>query len=231
MAVDVIELPNNQDAIFSYKLAGSQTLSPRSAFVHWDGSGASGPFLAALTFTAPDGKVFSRVFPSTVIPQGGAADVTYAPFPGGIGPGAPEILFSWIGQLTGENDPTIIGDSFLVQQEAVQTPSIAVGINSCASVAVVWTLGANATVQPSIINADPVASHQFVLSSLHIQDINSTDRAVYAGNLTTITPEGEGPVTVNTKLFGTDLLDITDPELSRLINAGTYAFAATIFGG
>lgn len=70
---------------FTYTLSGAQTFRPESAFAHWDGSGASGDFLACLTFRAQDGKIFSRTFPTTPIAAGGEADVSYAPFPGGIG--------------------------------------------------------------------------------------------------------------------------------------------------
>lgn len=83
----VIETPDAQDAPYSYVLSDAQVIRPESAFVHWDGTGASGPFLACMTFKARDGKVFSRTFPSTAIVAGGEADVSYAPFPGGIGQG------------------------------------------------------------------------------------------------------------------------------------------------
>lgn len=56
-----------------------------TGFAHWDGSGASGDFLAALSFYTANGTLLSRVFPSTPVAQGGVADVSYAPFPGGLG--------------------------------------------------------------------------------------------------------------------------------------------------
>lgn len=85
MPTIVLETAEEQEAPFTYTLAQALTIRPESAFAHWDGSGASGPFLAALTFRAQDGKIFSRTFPTTPIAAGGEADVSYAPFPGGIG--------------------------------------------------------------------------------------------------------------------------------------------------
>lgn len=108
MSTIVLETPQDQDVPFTYVLSGAQTFRPESAFAHWDGTGASGPFLACLTFRAQDGKIFSRTFPSTPIAAGGEADVSYAPFPGGIGQPAPpsgvvldEAIFSDTVTLTG----------------------------------------------------------------------------------------------------------------------------------
>lgn len=85
MSTIVLETAQAQGVPYTYVLPGAQTIRPESAFAHWDGSGASGDFLACLTFKAQDGKIFSRTFPSTPIAAGGEADVSYAPFPGGIG--------------------------------------------------------------------------------------------------------------------------------------------------
>ena len=85
MATVIIEAQQNADTPYTYTLTGAQTFRPESAFAHFDGTGASGPFLACLTFKSIDGKIFSRTFPSTAIAAGGVADVSYAPFPGGIG--------------------------------------------------------------------------------------------------------------------------------------------------
>lgn len=228
MGLAVIELPNNQDAIFSYKLAGSQTLSPKSAFVRWDGTGASGPFLAALTFTAPDGKVFSRVFPSTVIPQGGTADVTYAPFPGGIAQAAPATIFSWYALFTAQNDPGGDGDVLFDEAAGVVTPAQAVALGGILTVGGTWTNNANATIQPQVFNPDPNNSHTFQLAYLAMQDINSTDRAVYQGNPVVVPAFAQQEVTTDTLTFGSALLDISDPHVPRLVTTGTYAYTATI---
>ena len=84
MATVIIEAQQNADTPYTYTLTGAQTFRPESAFAHFDGTGASGPFLACLTFKSIDGKIFSRTFPSTAIAAGGVADVSYAPFPGGL---------------------------------------------------------------------------------------------------------------------------------------------------
>jgi hypothetical protein len=80
----VVAVRNAEPAPFTYTLSDIQEFRPESVFAHWDGSGASGDFLACLTFVSDSGNTFSRTFPTTPIKAGGEADVSYAPFPGGI---------------------------------------------------------------------------------------------------------------------------------------------------
>lgn len=79
-----IQLPNDQPAPSTYELTQSQTLSPKSAVATFDGSGAAGNFLCALSFYAQNGALVTRVFPSTPVVAGDVAAVSYAPFPGGL---------------------------------------------------------------------------------------------------------------------------------------------------
>ena len=81
----VIETVDAQPTPFDYTLAMAQTFTPESAFATYDGTGAGSDFLACMSFLAPDGKRFMRVFPTTPVSAGDVADVTFAPFPGGIG--------------------------------------------------------------------------------------------------------------------------------------------------
>lgn len=55
-----------------------------TAFAHWNGAAASGTFYPALSFYAQNGALLMRVFPSTSVAAGASADVSYAPFPGGL---------------------------------------------------------------------------------------------------------------------------------------------------
>lgn len=59
-----------------------------SATATYDGSGASTPFLACLSFYSQTGNLLSRVFPQTPVPSGGTAQVSFAPFPGGLAGGS-----------------------------------------------------------------------------------------------------------------------------------------------
>lgn len=86
LAPDIIARPGPLAIPFTYELGSTEQLRAVSAFAHWDGTNASGAFLPCLTFYDQNGNRFMRVFPSQTIPVGGTADVTYAPFPGGIGP-------------------------------------------------------------------------------------------------------------------------------------------------
>lgn len=89
----VITRPGPLAAPVTYKLSATERLKPTAAFAHWNGAAASGAFLPALSFYTQDGKLFSRVFP-TQVAQGDVADVSYAPFPGGVAGGGIEQLTS-----------------------------------------------------------------------------------------------------------------------------------------
>lgn len=86
-------------APFDIPVAADQVLTVETAFAHWDGSGASGAFLPALSFYTANGTLLSRVFPSTSVAAGASADVSYAPFPGGIGPGGSSTVIGVPGEL------------------------------------------------------------------------------------------------------------------------------------
>ena len=119
MSTVVIETPDLQQVPYSYQLSYAQTLQPESVFAHFDGTNASGDFLACLTFSAPDGTVFMRTFPTTPVTGGDVADVTFAPFPGGIGssPGPSvvidEAIFSDTVTITGSGGPAGVTVSWL----------------------------------------------------------------------------------------------------------------------
>jgi hypothetical protein len=96
LSTAVIETLQGQSVPYTYTLSGAQTFTPETAFATFDGTGASGDFLACMSFLAQDGKRFMRVFPTTPVSGGDVADVTFAPFPGGIGAqaqGPPNIPF------------------------------------------------------------------------------------------------------------------------------------------
>ena len=84
LAPTIITRPGPLAVPFTYTLGVTEQLRAVSAFAHWDGTSASGTFLPCLSFYAPDGSLFMRVFPATSITAGGTADVTYAPFPSAV---------------------------------------------------------------------------------------------------------------------------------------------------
>lgn len=87
MAGKVIELQQKLALPDGYRLSDAEVLKIEAAFASFDGSGAASAFEPCLTFKAPDGAVLSRVRPSSTIAAGASADVSYAPFPGGIDSG------------------------------------------------------------------------------------------------------------------------------------------------
>lgn len=71
-------------APLSFTVASGQVVQPASIFATFDGTAAASPFLACVTIRSKTGDILSRVFPSTPVAAGGVADVSYAPFPGGL---------------------------------------------------------------------------------------------------------------------------------------------------
>lgn len=103
MTGTVIELQNKLATPGGIILSASQRLRIEAAFATFDGTGAASAFEPCLTFLAPDGKVLSRVRPSATIAAGASADVSYAPFPGGIGGAGADtddVLFNSVNHAT-----------------------------------------------------------------------------------------------------------------------------------
>lgn len=81
---DLIGRPGPWAVPYEYELGATETVRPATAYATWDGTGASGDFLPCLAFYSQDGTRVARVFPSTKVAAGDVANVTYAPFPGGL---------------------------------------------------------------------------------------------------------------------------------------------------
>ncbi len=67
-----------------YTVNTGGAIQPTASTATFDGTGAGGNFLACLSFYAQSGELLSRVFPQTIIQAGDVAQVSYAPFPGGM---------------------------------------------------------------------------------------------------------------------------------------------------
>lgn len=82
MALDTrtIEPGEVTTAPLTYTLKDSEAFSPQSISVRFDGTAASGSFLACVTFLAQDGKVIARCPTDVALSVGDVAEVTYAPF-------------------------------------------------------------------------------------------------------------------------------------------------------
>lgn len=74
--------PRGGSAPLTYPLTELGTVDLQSVFASFDGAGASGSWLAALTIRAQDGSILVRVFPSETLGAGDSADVTFGPFLG-----------------------------------------------------------------------------------------------------------------------------------------------------
>ena len=74
----------SQPAPFEYDVPASLEVVPTAATATFDGTGASGDFLACLSFYSQAGNLLSRVFPTAKVTAGDVAQVSYAPFPGGM---------------------------------------------------------------------------------------------------------------------------------------------------
>lgn len=67
---------------FGVQLAASQDLRPQVVCAAWDGTGASGSFLACLSLYSQSGVLISRTAPPVTFAAGDTGVVTYAPFLG-----------------------------------------------------------------------------------------------------------------------------------------------------
>lgn len=87
MAPQVITRPGPFGAPLDLDLGALDVLTPESAFAHFDGTGAGGSFLPALTYYTQDGKIFSRAI-GEVVAAGASADVSWFPGLSVSAPGA-----------------------------------------------------------------------------------------------------------------------------------------------
>lgn len=77
-ALQVASIPTGTSPL-TYTLAELGTVDWQSAFAHYDGTSASGQFLAALTVRSQNGAVIARVWPDTTLNAGDTGDVTFVP--------------------------------------------------------------------------------------------------------------------------------------------------------
>lgn len=77
----------------SVTLSELGTVDLEGSFAHYNGAGASGSFLAALTVRSQNGAILSRVFPSQIFAAGDVGDVTFVPL-GLEGASAPGLTFT-----------------------------------------------------------------------------------------------------------------------------------------
>lgn len=75
----VLEQQGTFAAPFTYTIPGSLEVRPETASAFFDGSGASGQFLACLTFYSPEGSLLARVFNPNPVQAGDSALVSYVP--------------------------------------------------------------------------------------------------------------------------------------------------------
>lgn len=75
----VFEQKGTHAAPFTFPVPGSLEIRPDTATATFDGTGASGDFLACLTFYGTDGERLCRMFNPTPVPKGSIAEVTYIP--------------------------------------------------------------------------------------------------------------------------------------------------------
>lgn len=100
MAPQVITRPGAVSAPEDIALGALDQLTPESAFAHYDGSGASGAFLPALTYYTQDGRVFARALGQQVA-AGASADVSYFPGLSAAAATTPAIALLYSNVLTG----------------------------------------------------------------------------------------------------------------------------------
>lgn len=78
MQLSYVDSPGTVPA--SYVLAASQSFDLESVSATFDGTSASGTFLACLSAYSQDGKLIGRWFPSQQFASGDSGEVSYGPF-------------------------------------------------------------------------------------------------------------------------------------------------------
>lgn len=194
MPTVVVAIRNAVPAPYAYTLSEIQTFRPESVFASWDGTGASGPFLACLTFVSDSGNVFSRTFPSTAIQAGGTADVSYAPFPGGMIAGSISDITSVDGSVvvTGPTGPTTDLSVNIIQSWAYDTITVNAGTNPLVN----WNNGAvGAMLNFSTLNTPKFKHSGLVIVTLLVgsPDVNWTPGTFLNCNLQSPAPIGAFP--------------------------------------
>lgn len=152
MGSTVIQYPNAQKSRAVYNLPDAQILRPSTAWAQFDGTGAAGNFLACLSFYANNGRLLSRVFPTTPVTAGDVAEISYAPFPGGMTSSS----------STGITDITSTGHTVTVTGPTGPTTNLEVAspyFQNIVGWAPVLTVGAHT------VTGDTVAHNSFVFGS------------------------------------------------------------------
>jgi len=75
----VFEQKGTFPAPYTFDVPASLENRPDTATAKFDGTGASGPFLACLTFYGSDGERLCRMFNPAILQPGDVAEVTYIP--------------------------------------------------------------------------------------------------------------------------------------------------------
>lgn len=81
---DLITRPGPWTVPYTLDLGATDVLSPESIFATYDGSGASGAFVPAVAYYAPDGSLIGRYVLPSALAAGASADITWFPS-GGLG--------------------------------------------------------------------------------------------------------------------------------------------------
>lgn len=143
----VLSLNESGGAVpFAIRLAPSEDIHLSSVTAEWDGSGASGTFLACLSLYSQAGVLLSRSFPSQQFAAGDTGVVTYAPPLGASGsagsgsggsgewarvrrtttvsvPATSSILVPWTNFITSDGDGAVFGTGTEANPDVVSNTS------------------------------------------------------------------------------------------------------------
>ena len=129
MSTKLVEIANRVGVPTGYTLAPTEGIAPQTIVASFDGTAASGPFLACCSFYAQDGKLIARCPTDSTLAVGDTAEVTFGPFlrnaaAGGATPTLPIWQnFSPVLSCPGGVDPTTTRSGQYIMVPGKNSPS------------------------------------------------------------------------------------------------------------
>lgn len=219
-----IIVPTNGTGSVSFTLPPGITLDLQSAFAVIDATGA-GATTAELTISDQSGVVIAKKRQSETVDAGVTGSATWAlrlDDKAAATPASALIVPSWEVSLILENGQAqVMGVSATVADGANVFPF---GFGKVALVTT-WKLGVGATVEANVINTDTVA-HKYAMGPVNVQETATGQQETLRGNTITVPPSNIGSFSFGPRTFGAVLLNLANPLIPTIVNAGNYAITA-----
>jgi hypothetical protein len=222
--VRTVRIPGNGTGTISYELPPGITFDLQTVLAEIDATGA-GDTRATVTLLEQAGTAIASVPQSRVIPGGDTGRATWAlRLADDGGSGTAVVAPSWRAALILENGTAQVMGVVASVTDNVNT--LAFGLGRTPLVAV-WKLGVGATVEANVVNLDTVA-HKYSMGPVNVQETATGAQETLRGNTITVAGSNVGSFSFGPRTFGAVLLNLANPLIPTIVNAGTYAITAQI---